>query len=104
MKRIFFAAVIASMCAQAEPRNVTMTYAEYTNIVARLQRANDDVAHMRALIRARNEAKRREAENYAKYKAAQIRRARELAAAEKAAKAAQEASEAKPEPNTTTAK
>ena len=98
MKRIFFAAVIASMCAHAETRNVTMTYAEYTNIVARLQRANDDVAHMRALIRARNDAKRREAENYAKYKAAQIRRARELAAAEKAAKAA------KPETKTAPAK
>lgn len=104
MKRIFFAAVIASMCAQAEQRNVTMTYAEYTNIVARLQRANDDVAHMRALIRARDDAKRREAENYAKYKAAQIRRARELAAAEKAAKAAQKANEAKPETNTAPAK
>lgn len=98
MKRIFYLAVIASMCAHAEPCNVTMTYAEYTNIVARLQRANDDVAHMRALIRARNDAKRREAENYAKYKAAQIRRARELAAAEKAAKAA------KPETKTAPAK
>lgn len=98
MKLIFFAAVIASMCAHAETRNITMTYAEYTNIIARLQRANDDVAHMRAMLRARNDAKRREAENYAKYKAAQIRRARELAAAEKAAKAA------KPETNTAPAK
>lgn len=98
MKRIFYLAVIVATCAHAEPSKVTMPYAEYTNIVARLQKANDDVAHMRAMLRARNDAKRREAESYAKYKAAQLRRARELAAAAKAAKAA------KPETKTAPAK
>lgn len=101
MKLFFYMSVILATCAHADPGKVTMSYAEYTNIVARLQRANDDVAHMRALIRARNDAKRREAENYAKYKAAQIRRARELAAAEKAAKAAEAT---KPETKTAPAK
>lgn len=98
MKRIFYLAVIVATCAHAEPNKVTMSYAEYTNIVARLQKANDDVAHMRAMLRARNDAKRRESENYAKYKATQLRRARELAAAAKAAKAA------KPETKTAPAK
>lgn len=86
MKRIFYLAVIVATCAHAEPRIVTMSYAEYTNLVTRVRSLEADAEHARKIRAAHLDFVRRYREQYDRAEAARKAEARRRCA-EKAAAA-----------------